>query len=209
MGISESKMARWKARLQPMQAGRLETKPSTATATPAAAASKTSSTSRLEGEKPHVSEFERWTAGEPYLHPHGLLLEGPFYESASDVLRFIDIKRHLVHSVSLKDGPASLVTVELDGPVGVTADIAGVDPAERIVVGMRHGLAVMDRKKGTYEYVAKYSAASAEGGAALAAVVDDPRTRSNDGAADINGRYWIGTMTDFGLDLEAEGKQPT
>lgn len=202
-------MARWKARLQPMQATR--TKPSSAPSAAAAAASSSSSTSRLEGEKPSVSEFERWTAGEPYVHPGGLLLEGPFYEAQRDVLRFIDIKKHLVHSISLKEGPASLTTIELDGPVGVTADIAGVDPAERIIVGMRHGLAVLDRKTGKYEYIAKYSSAPGaktapvSEGASEAVPVDDPRTRSNDGAADINGRYWIGTMTDFGLDLEAEG----
>ncbi|KAI1823556.1 hypothetical protein F4861DRAFT_314037 [Xylaria intraflava] len=138
-------------------------------------------------------ELEQWHVTEPYLNLHCALGEGPFYEKATNSLRFVDIKKHRVHWVNLAEGPASATTVQLDTPVTVTADIEGVDPQERILIGVKHGIAVLDRKTGKYEYVARFGASDYE------------RLRSNDGAADPHGRFWLGTMTDIGLDLQAEG----
>ncbi|KAI0115708.1 hypothetical protein GGR51DRAFT_360046 [Nemania sp. FL0031] len=137
--------------------------------------------------------LQEWHVTEPYLHLGCALGEGPFYEAATNSLRFVDIKKKRVHWVNLDEGPASATTVQLDVPVTVTSDIEGVDPRERILIGVKYGIAVLDRKTGAYEYVARFAAAANE------------RLRSNDGAADPHGRFWLGTMTDIGLDLQPEG----
>ncbi|KAI1175989.1 hypothetical protein F4777DRAFT_289927 [Nemania sp. FL0916] len=139
------------------------------------------------------TELQEWHVTEPYLHIQCALGEGPFYEAATNSLRFVDIKKHRVHWVKLDEGPESVTTVQLDAPVTVTSDIEGVDPRERILIGIKYGIAVLDRTTGKYEYVARF---------------DDPgneRLRSNDGAADPHGRFWLGSMTDIGLDLQPEG----
>ncbi|KAI2642516.1 SMP-30/Gluconolaconase/LRE-like region-domain-containing protein [Xylaria nigripes] len=138
-------------------------------------------------------ELQQWHVTEPYLQLHCTLGEGPYYEVATNSLRFVDIKKHRVHWVNLDEGPGSVTTVQLDVPVSVTADIEGVDPRERILVGVKYGIAVLDRRTGQYEYVARFTAS------------DNERLRANDGAADPHGRFWLGSMTDVGLDLQAEG----
>ena len=140
-----------------------------------------------------MSDYQVWTVSEPFVEPHCKLGEGPFYEAETNSLRFVDIIKHRVHSVSLTDGPSSLTTLQLDRPVTVTADIEGVDPREKILIGIKYGLAVLDRKTGEYEYVAKLEPT-------------DERVRTNDGAADSQGRFWLGTMTDFDLgEFQPEG----
>ncbi|KAI0166422.1 hypothetical protein GGR57DRAFT_25647 [Xylariaceae sp. FL1272] len=139
------------------------------------------------------TKLQEWHVTEPYLNLHCSLGEGPFYEPDTHNLRFVDIKKKRVHWVNLDEGPESVTTTQLDTPVTVTADIEGVDPRERILIGTKYGLAVLDRKTGEYEYIARFSES------------DNERLRSNDGAADPHGRFWLGTMTDFELDLQAEG----
>lgn len=131
-----------------------------------------------------MSDYQVWTATEPFVEPHCKLGEGPFYERESNTLRFVDIIQHRLHTVNLAEGPSSLTTLQLDKPVTVTSDIDGVDPREKILIGIKYGLAVLDRKTGKYEYVARLEPV-------------DERVRTNDGAADPRGRFWLGTMTDF------------
>ncbi|KAL2262538.1 hypothetical protein VTK26DRAFT_1017 [Humicola hyalothermophila] len=131
--------------------------------------------------------FQQWQVDAPYLETHCELGEGPYYEPASKTLRFVDIIKKQLHTVSLTEGPPSLKTTQFDESVSVTADIEGRDPQEAILIGVKQGLAVLDRKTGKYEYLAKYDEANA------------PRIRSNDGAVDPNGRFWLGTMTDFNM----------
>ncbi|KAI1082300.1 SMP-30/Gluconolaconase/LRE-like region-domain-containing protein [Whalleya microplaca] len=140
--------------------------------------------------------LQQWHVTEPYLHLRCGLGEGPYYEAATNSLRFVDIKRQRIHVVNLDEGPGSVQTIQLDTPVTVTADIEGVDPRDRIVIGAKYGIAVLDRKTGTYEYVARFVGPDGQ---------DNERLRSNDGAVDPHGRFWLGTMTDIGLDLQAEG----
>ncbi|KAI1354481.1 hypothetical protein F5Y01DRAFT_251546 [Xylaria sp. FL0043] len=140
-----------------------------------------------------TSALQEWHVTKPYLHLHCALGEGPFYEAVTNSLRFVDIKKKRIHWVNLDEGPESVTTVQLDTPVTVTSDIEGVDPRERILIGVKYGIAVLDRKTGKYEYVARFI----EG--------DNERLRSNDGAADPHGRFWLGSMTDIGLDLQPEG----
>lgn len=154
-----------------------------------------------------AANVQVWEVTEPYLDLHCLLGEGPFYEEATHSLRFVDIRQKRIHTINLAAGPSSLHTLELDSPVSVTADIEGVDPRDRIVVGLKYGLAVLDRKTGQYEYLQRFN-----GGAGLSkssTPVDYERIRGNDGAADSLGRFWLGSMTDFDLgDFQPEGAYP-
>ncbi|KZL68790.1 smp-30 gluconolaconase lre-like region [Colletotrichum incanum] len=141
-----------------------------------------------------MAPLQTWTVEKPYLNLHCGLGEGPYYEKAANVLRFVDIKKKQVHFVNLDQGPQSLRTVQLDVPVGVTADIAGVDPKDKILVGLKYGIAVLDVQSGKYEYISKLHDE------------DNERLRANDGAVDPHGRFWLGTMTDFGQgDFQVEG----
>ena len=72
-------------------------------------------------------------------------------------------------------------------PVGVTADIEGVDPAKKILIGGKSGVCVLDRETGEYEMLKRFHDSQE----------NDERLRSNDGAVDPQGRFWIGTMNDF------------
>ncbi|KAF3064929.1 Regucalcin [Daldinia childiae] len=154
---------------------------------------------------------QQWQVTEPYLHLRCGLGEGPYYEESTHSLRFVDIKKKRVHTVDLAKIPypnpnpnvdptssaspaAGVETIQLDVPVTVTADIEGVDPRERILIGVKYGLAVLDRRSGAYEYITRFSADK-----------DNERLRSNDGAVDPHGRFWLGTMSDFGYDLQPEG----
>jgi sugar lactone lactonase YvrE len=141
--------------------------------------------------------MQHWTVDEPWLDLHCALSEGPFYEKETNSVRFVDIKKKHVHTVSLDQGISSLKTIQLDICPTVTADIEGVDPRERILLGVKYGLAVLDRARGTYEMLAQFNDD------------DNERLRSNDGAADPRGHFWVGTMTDFGHgEFQPEGELP-
>ncbi|KAH7170206.1 hypothetical protein EDB81DRAFT_155718 [Dactylonectria macrodidyma] len=141
-----------------------------------------------------MTDIQRWTVEEPWLEPHCLLGEGPFYEKKTNTVRFVDIKKKQLLRVSVGEGAPSLTTLQLDVCPTVTADIAGVDPSDRIVIGTKYGLAILDVQAGVYELIQPFNEPH------------DERLRSNDGAADPHGRFWLGTMTDFGLGpFQAEG----
>lgn len=145
--------------------------------------------------------IKQWTVHEPYLNLHCKLGEGPYYEESSETLRFVDIINKRLHAVSLKEGPESLKTIQLDVPVTVTADIQGYHPRDKILIGVKYGIAVLDRSTGQYEYVARFANANDKRR-------DNQRIRSNDGAVDPHGRFWLGSMTDFGLgEFQPEGKE--
>lgn len=150
------------------------------------------------------NKVQVWEVTEPYLDLHCLLGEGPFYEEDTHSLRFVDIRQKRIHTVDLAAGPSSLHTLELDSTVSVTGDIEGVDASEKIVVGLKYGLAVLDRKTGQYEYLQRFS--NSADLSKSSAPVDYERIRGNDGAADPHGRFWLGSMTDFNLgDFRPEG----
>jgi sugar lactone lactonase YvrE len=141
-----------------------------------------------------MSELQEWKVEAPWIHINSSLGEGPFFEEATKTIRFVDIPQQKLHTLSLAEGLSSLHTLEFDVPVTVTCDIEGVDPQDKILVGLKYGLATVDRKTGAYEMISEFNAER------------DPRLRSNDGAADSRGNFWIGTMTDKGFDLQPEGK---
>lgn len=141
-----------------------------------------------------MTDIQRWTIQAPWLETSCGLGEGPFYEKQTGKLRFVDIKKKHLHYVDVAQGHSSLKTIQLDVCPTVTANIAGVDPRERIALGIKYGLAVLDVSKETYELVQPFNDPHNE------------RIRANDGNADPQGRYWLGSMTDFGLgDFQPEG----
>lgn len=145
-----------------------------------------------------MAEYQTWTVTEPYLNIHCALGEGPVYEAATNTLRFVDIKRHRIHTVDLNVGPSSVKTFQLDTPATVTIDIDGVDPAKKLLIGVKNGLAILDRETGKYELIKRFHESEE----------NDWRLRSNDAAADPQGRLWIGTMNDFTVgSFNPEGKQ--
>ncbi|CAK7228031.1 rRNA-processing protein cgr1 [Sporothrix bragantina] len=152
-----------------------------------------------------ADKIQVWEVTEPYLDLHCLLGEGPFYEESTHSLRFVDIRKEHLHTIDLAAGPSSLKTLQLDTPITVTGDIEGVDPRDKIVAGLKYGLAVLDRKTGQYEYLQKFSEGK-EGPVYPKTPVDFERVRGNDGAADPHGRFWLGSMTDHGLgEFQPEG----
>lgn len=139
--------------------------------------------------------MQYWTVDAPWLDLHCALAEGPFYEKETNSIRFVDIKKKHLHTISLAKGVSSLETTQLDICPTVTADIEGIDSKDRILLGVKYGLAILDRKEGTYEMLARFNDPNNE------------RLRSNDGAADPHGRFWIGSMTDFGQgEFQPEGQ---
>ncbi|KAL2751901.1 hypothetical protein ACRALDRAFT_1078327 [Sodiomyces alcalophilus JCM 7366] len=135
-------------------------------------------------------KIQQWTADKPFVVIRCGLGEGPFYEPQTYSLRFVDIKEKRIHTVSLTNGPESLTTIQLDVPPSVTADVDGLDPTKTILVGLKHGIALLDRQTLTYQYVARFDATSE---------LESERVRANDGAVDPHGRFWLGAMTDFGF----------
>lgn len=112
----------------------------------------------------------------------------------------MDIKKRHLHTVDIAKGPASLKTLQFDMPLGVTADIEGVDPAKKILVGGKSGVYILDRETGKLELLKRFWDGEAPEG--------DDRMRSNDGAVDPQGRFWVGTMNDFWVgEPTAVGKQ--
>ncbi|KAH7155970.1 regucalcin [Dactylonectria macrodidyma] len=132
-----------------------------------------------------ADELQHWAVAEPYLNLHCQLGEGPYYERNTHSIRFVDIEKKQLHTVSLAKGPSSVSSVTLDETISVTADIEGYDASRKILAGLKSGIAMLDREAGTYEYLARSEAAT------------NPRVRSNDGAVDPTGKFWLGAMTDF------------
>lgn len=142
-----------------------------------------------------MANLQQWTVEKPWLETHCSLGEGPFYEKSTNTVRFVDIIKKQILTASLDEGLPSLTTIQLDVCPTVTADIAGVDPRDKFLIGCKYGTAVLDRRTGKYEMLHRFSEPPNE------------RLRANDGAADVQGRFWLGTMTDFDfMPFQPEGE---
>ncbi|KFX98811.1 hypothetical protein O988_04178 [Pseudogymnoascus sp. VKM F-3808] len=133
--------------------------------------------------------LQRWMVTEPYLNVRCSLGDGPHYERSTNSLRFVDIIQKRLHTVNLTSGPDSLTTIQFDIPVGVTADVEGVHPTDKILVGGKNGVYMLERKTGNLELLKGFHETEDS--------ERDARLRSNDGAIDPDGRFWIGIMNDF------------
>lgn len=122
---------------------------------------------------------------EPYVPVKNHLGEGPHYEPSTGILRWVDIIRNQIHTVDTKVGPSSHKVLQLDVPVGVTADIEGTD--DEYIVGAKAGYAIVNKKTGELRYIKKFWDDQEK----------EERMRANDGAVDSKGRFWMGTMNDF------------
>jgi hypothetical protein len=152
---------------------------------------------KLASLKPKMADYKIWEVREPWLNIGCGLGEAPYYEAATNTLRFVDIKKRKLHTADLAEGPRSLKTLDLGMPVGVTADIEGVDSRKRILVGGKSGVYWLDRETGKLELLKRFYETEER----------DQRLRSNDGAVDPQGRFWIGTMNDFWVgEPQAEGE---
>lgn len=145
-----------------------------------------------------AEDIQKWIVTEPFLATKCSLGEGPHYEPTTNHLRFVDIIQKRIHTIDLSATAPKLQTLQLDQPVGVTADIEGIDPAKKILVGGKSGVYILERETGKLDLLKKFYE---EG-------IDVERLRSNDGAIDAQGRLWIGTMNDFWVGaVHPEGRE--
>jgi hypothetical protein len=67
-----------------------------------------------------------------------------------------DINNKKLFIIDLAKGPESIRTIDTKMPIGVTANIEGVDSSEVILAGAKDGVTKFNLKTGEHEYVAKY-----------------------------------------------------
>ncbi|RMZ78112.1 hypothetical protein DV738_g3977, partial [Chaetothyriales sp. CBS 135597] len=133
--------------------------------------------------------IQEWRVTEPFIASQCSLGEGPYWVKERNELRFLDINNHKLYVVDLNRGPDSVRTIDTGVPLGVTADIEGVDSSEVILTGAKDGVSKFNLQTQKHEYVAKYwSGADAE--------EKTKKMRSNDGNVDSHGRFWVSTLID-------------
>ncbi|KAF2159292.1 hypothetical protein M409DRAFT_60989 [Zasmidium cellare ATCC 36951] len=148
-----------------------------------------------------MPEIKTYTIAEPYLNLQCGLGEGPHWESSRNSLRFVDIVKKKLHVVNLVHGPSSHQQFDLDYSIACSADIDGDET--RFVFGGNSGYGVFERETGEHRVVRGMwrDAERLEDGGGRAGVgrCKEERMRSNDGAVDARGRYFVGTMNDPAL----------
>ncbi len=122
--------------------------------------------------------------------------EAPFWEKSRDSLRFVDIVKKKLHTINLSQGPSSHKQFDLDFSIATTADIEGND--DEFIFGGKLGYGLFHRETGDVYWLRRmWSDAERrdDGGGKLGVGRNrEERMRSNDGAVDSMGRYWVGTM---------------
>jgi sugar lactone lactonase YvrE len=126
---------------------------------------------------------------QPWIKLNCSLGEAPFWEEKTNTLRFLDVEKCHLHSVSLVEGASShKVVKEMDISMGCTADIEGNE--EEFIFGGKYGYGLCNRTTGEYRWIKKvWSDAEVKQGKA-------DKMRGNDGAVDSQGRFWVGFMFD-------------
>lgn len=61
-----------------------------------------------------------------------------------------------MYVIDLAKGPDTVRIIDTKQPIGVTANIEGVDSSEVILAGAKDGVTKFNLKTGEHEYVAKY-----------------------------------------------------
>jgi sugar lactone lactonase YvrE len=108
----------------------------------------------------------------------------------------VDIVKKKVHTINLSEGPSSHKEFDLDFSIATTADIEGND--EEFIFGGKSGYGFFHRETGKVRLI-KQMWTDVErqddgGGKPGVGKNKEERMRSNDGAVDSKGRYWVGTM---------------
>ncbi|KAL1305220.1 hypothetical protein AAFC00_002138 [Neodothiora populina] len=135
-----------------------------------------------------MPEIKRYKVTEPWLKTDCGLGEAPFWDKESNTLRFFDIIKQKMHTVDLNIGPSSHKVFDLPISVGTTANIEGND--DEFVFGGKSGYGIMNKKTAEWRYIKKmWDTEEVQQN-------KEHRMRSNDGAVDSQGRYFVGTMND-------------
>lgn len=145
---------------------------------------------------PIMADMKRYKITEPYLQLNCGLGEAPFWEESRNTLRFVDILKKKLHLVDLAKGPSSHQQIDLDFSISTTADIEGND--EEFIFGGKYGYGIMNRDTLKARWIKKMwrdeERVDDGGGKPGFGKNREDRMRSNDGAVDPLGRYWVGTM---------------
>ncbi|KKY23591.1 putative calcium homeostasis protein [Phaeomoniella chlamydospora] len=122
----------------------------------------------------------------PWIDLKCKLGEGPWYNEKRNEVRFLDIMSEKLYTADLNEGQSSLREYDTGSSIGVTADIEGSDA--EIVAGSKEGFAKFNLATGKKEILAKFWP---EG-----ETEQFHKFRSNDGACDSRGRFWVGAFND-------------
>ncbi|KAL1587537.1 hypothetical protein WHR41_03738 [Cladosporium halotolerans] len=145
-----------------------------------------------------ANEVKKYTITEPWLTTSCGLGEAPFWEKSTNTLRFVDIINKKIFFVELEKGQSSLKEQQLEYSIGTTADIEGTD--EEFIFGGKLGYGIYTRKTGETRWIKKFWTDEERkedgGGKPGVGRTLEERMRSNDGAVDAAGRYFVGTMND-------------
>ncbi|KAF7193395.1 putative sugar lactone lactonase YvrE [Pseudocercospora fuligena] len=145
-----------------------------------------------------MPEVKRYTVSEPYLDLGCGLGEAPFWEKDRDTLRFVDIVKEKLHTVKLSEGPSSHKQWDLKYSIGTTADIEG--NKTEFIFGGKTGYGVFNKETGEHRIIKEmWTGAERQddnGGKAGKGKNLAERMRSNDGAVDSKGRFYVGAMND-------------
>lgn len=146
-----------------------------------------------------MPEIKKYKVTEPYINLDCGLGEAPFWEKDRGTLRFVDIVKKHLYFLDPSTGPSSLKKQNLDFNVGTTADIEGND--KEFIFGGKRGYGIMNRETGESRWVAEMwgeDDRKDDGGGkpGVKGTTRQQRMRSNDGAVDAMGRYWVGAMND-------------
>ena len=143
-----------------------------------------------------MPEIKRYKITEPYLQLNSSLGEAPFWEKPRNFLRWVDIVKKKVHTVNLSEGPSSHRQIDLDFSIGTTADIEDND--EEFIFGGKRGYGILNKSTGKARWIKDMwnddERKDDGGGKPGVGNNKEERMRSNDGAVDAKGRYWVGTM---------------
>jgi sugar lactone lactonase YvrE len=107
----------------------------------------------------------------------GQLCEGPLWDSRTEALLWVDILIGLVHRLDIATG-ADAVVGDFGGPVGCVA----LRAAGGYLVATERGVAAAD---GDWQHVEEITDLPGQ----------PPATRTNDGACDPWGSFWVGTTS--------------
>jgi len=145
-----------------------------------------------------MAEIKKYQVTEPYLDLHCSLGEGPFWEHDKNVLRFVDIEKKQVHFVDLTKGPTSHKQLDLGFSIGTTANIER--NKDEFIFGGKLGYGIMNRETGESKWIKMVWTDEERkpdgGGKPGVGKNKEERMRSNDGAVDALGRYFVGNMND-------------
>jgi sugar lactone lactonase YvrE len=124
-----------------------------------------------------------------------------FSDEPRNSLRFVDIVNKKVHTIDLSKGPSSHKEFDVEHSIGTTADIEGND--KEFIFGGKYGYGIMNKDTGDVRWI-KQMWTDAErmddgGGKPGAGRNREERMRSNDGAVDPKGRYYVGAMNDSAI----------